>query len=290
MENIKITDVREKCGDTSFLVDDGKTAILYDSGFAFTGYAVAEKIRKIIGDRPLDYIFLTHSHYDHALGSVYVKKLYPQAKIVASEYASKIFAKPSARAVMREMDKKYAERCGIFEYEDLCDELFVDISVCDGDTIKAGDMEFEVLNLPGHTKCSVGFYCKRKKLLLGCETLGVFDGVDNVVPSFLVGYDMTIKSIERVLNLDVENIVVPHYGLVLGETAKLYLQKSLETTRSMTEEFVALLKVGKSNADILELFKKKFYHGSVAKAYPVDAMELNVGIMTELLRKEFNIG
>ena len=290
MENIKITDVREKAGDASFLIDNGKTALLYDSGFAFTGYAVAEKIRKILGYRTLDYIFLTHSHYDHALGSVYVKKQYPKAKIVASEYTAKIFSKPSARAVMREMDRKYAKRCGVYDYEDLCDELSVDIPVCDGDIIKAGDMEFEVLSLPGHTKCSTGFYCRDKKLLLACETLGVFDGVDNVVPSFLVGFDMTIRSIERVLSLDIESVVVPHYGLIYGETAKLYLQKSLETTRSMTEEFVALLRQGKSDADILELFKKKFYHGWVVDAYPVDAMELNVGIMTELLRKEFNIG
>ena len=111
MESIKITDVREKAGDASFLIDNGKTAILYDSGFAFTGYAVANKIKNELCNRTLDYIFLTHSHYDHALGSVYVKKLYPKAKIVASEYTAKIFSKPSAREVMRRMDRKYAERC-----------------------------------------------------------------------------------------------------------------------------------------------------------------------------------
>ena len=65
-----ITDVRVHPGDSGFLLDDGQTAILYDSGFAFTGYAVADKIKTILGARPLDYIFLTHSHYDHALGSV----------------------------------------------------------------------------------------------------------------------------------------------------------------------------------------------------------------------------
>ena len=74
---IKITDVRALPGDSAFLVDDGKTAILYDSGFAFTGEAVAEKIAAALGDRSLDYIFLTHSHYDHALGAAYVLRAYP---------------------------------------------------------------------------------------------------------------------------------------------------------------------------------------------------------------------
>lgn len=43
MSNIKITDVRAHVGDSVFLIDDGKTAIMYDSGFAFTGFEVAIK-------------------------------------------------------------------------------------------------------------------------------------------------------------------------------------------------------------------------------------------------------
>ena len=84
---IQITDVRAVPGDSAFLLDDGKTSILYDSGFAFTGNAVADNIAKVLKKRTLDYIFLTHSHYDHALGSVYAAKRYPQVKIVAGSLA-----------------------------------------------------------------------------------------------------------------------------------------------------------------------------------------------------------
>ena len=69
MHNLKITDVRANPGDSAFLIDDGITAILYDSGFAFTGYAVADNIKSALGERTLDYIFLTHSHYDMAMVS-----------------------------------------------------------------------------------------------------------------------------------------------------------------------------------------------------------------------------
>ena len=184
---IKITDVRAHSGDSAFLIDDGKTAVMYDSGFAFTGYAVADKIKAELGERKLDYIFLTHSHYDHALGAVYALKYWPDAKIVAGEYAAKIFAKPTAKAVMRDLDGKFAKTCGVEEYEDLIDDLKVDIPAQDGDVIKAGDMEFEVLNLPGHTKCSVGYYCKAEKLLLGCESIGVYNGSDDVFRPILWG-------------------------------------------------------------------------------------------------------
>ena len=133
--NIQITDMRIKSGDSAFLIDDGKTAILYDSGFAFTGFDLAEKIKALLGNRPLDYIFLTHSHYDHVLGSVYVREYWKNAKIVAGEYAASIFAKDSAKSVMRDLDRKFANKCGIFEYLDLVDNLSVDIPVKDGDVI-----------------------------------------------------------------------------------------------------------------------------------------------------------
>ena len=65
MIDINISDVRVHPGDSGFLVDDGETSILYDSGFAFTGEGMVGKIKEQIGDRKLDFIFLTHSHYDH---------------------------------------------------------------------------------------------------------------------------------------------------------------------------------------------------------------------------------
>ena len=86
--DIKVTDVRCQKGDASFLIDNGKTSILYDTGFGFTGYAVAENIKRSLGERMLDYIFLTHSHYDHALGSAYVLRHFPRAKVVAGTYAA----------------------------------------------------------------------------------------------------------------------------------------------------------------------------------------------------------
>lgn len=282
----KITDVRALPGDSAFLIDDGKTSILYDTGFAFTGYAVAENIKHALGSRPLDYIFLTHSHYDHAAGSPYVKKYYPDAKVVAGEYAAKIFAKPTAKALMRELDGKFAKTCGVAEYEDLFDALAVDIPVSDGDVIRAGNMEFKVLNLPGHTKCSVGYYCEDLKLLLACESIGVFNGKDDVVPSYLVGYKMTIDSIERAMTLDIDAILVPHFGLIGGETAKFYLAQGRKRAEEVAISILSMLNENKPKEEILEFFKETFYHSYIREIYPIDAMELNTGITINLIEKE----
>lgn len=286
INNIKITDMRVNPGDSAFLIDNGKTAILYDSGFAFTGYALADKIKSELGSRPLDYIFLTHSHYDHALGSAYVLKRYPSVKIVAGEYAAKIFAKPTAKAVMRDLDKKFAAKCGVFEYEDLIDELKVDITVNDGDIIHAGDMQFRVINLPGHTKCSIGFYMPENKLLLSCETLGGIGGRNIVIPSYLVGYQMTMDSIEKAALLDINNILIPHYGLLNKDETKTYLTICKTSAYENAENIAKLMRQGKTDEEIAKYFKAKFYTDEVKAYYPKDAMELNTKIMINLIRKE----
>ncbi len=286
MNRIKIYDVREQPGDSAFLLDNGTTAIMYDSGFAFTGYKVADKIKTILGNRNLDFIFLTHSHYDHALGSAYAKKYWPDAKVVAGEYAAKIFSKPTAKAVMRDLDRKFAETCGITDYEDLIDELCVDIPVSDGDEIIAGDMKFTAINLPGHTRCSVGYYCKEENLLLCSESIGVWNGEDDVVPSYLVGYSLSMDSIAKVEKINPESILVPHFGILTGEKAKLYLSRARISAAETTDEIANMIKQGKTKDEIISFFKEKFYRGYVITIYPIAAMELNTSIMIDLITRE----
>ena len=290
MNNLTITDVRSLPGDSAFLLDDGVTAVLYDSGFAFTGYQVADNIAKVLGDRPLDYIFLTHSHYDHVLGVPYIRARYPGAVVVAGEYAHKIFSKPTARTHMREMDRKYARRCGIGAYEDRVDELRVDMAVKEGDVIHAGAMDFTVMELPGHTKCSVGFYLGSEKLLLGSETLGVYDGEETVVPSYLVGYEMTRNSIAKVEGVAVEQILLPHYGVLDREKTAFYLSQCRAGAEKIAAEIASILRNGGTREEAVQHFRRTFYRGGIPDIYPEDAMLLNTNIMVDLIERELLCG
>lgn len=286
MADIKITDVRVNKGDSAFLIDDGKTSILYDSGFGFTGFQVAKNIKKVLGERPLDYIFLTHSHYDHALGSAYVLRYFPSAKVAAGKYASEIFKRDGAKRVMKELDRKFADTCGCGEYDFLGDELRVDIPCDDGDVIKSGDMEFETINLPGHTKCSVGFYCQEKELFLSTETLGVYDGKNLIIPSCLVGYKMTIASIERVEKLKIKKLLAPHMGILDEAQTEFFINNMKTATVSIIEEIADLIRSGYSDDEICDKFKHKYWRGYFKEIYPIDALKLNTGIMINLVKKE----
>lgn len=286
MNHLTITDVRICPGDSGFLIDDGNTAILYDTGFGFTASQMAKRIRQILGNRPLNYIFLTHSHYDHALGSAGIGKYFPDVKIVASEYTKTVFQKDSARAIMGQMDRKAAARYGYAEAEDLSDALRVDITVADTEKIKCGDLEFIAVALPGHTKCSIGFYLAENKLLLAAETLGVYVGKEPYLSSYLVGYGLTMDSFQRVKALDVDAILIPHYGIVTDQEARRYLQESERSAVQTAELIKTALEAGQSHEQILRQLTAQLYQQHIVPVYPLDAFQLNTSIMIRLIEAE----
>lgn len=286
MQDITVTDVRCNKGDSAFLIDDGKTAVLYDTGFGFTGFAVADNIKKVLGERQLDYIFLTHSHYDHALGSAYILRRYPDAKVVAGSYAADIFKRDGAKAMMRQLDGTFAAECGVTDYEFLGNELRVDIRCNDGDIVTAGDMSFRVLELPGHTKCSVAFYCEERALLLSCETLGVYDGKELILPSCLVGYKACLEAIDRISGLKIERLLAPHLGILDKKQTEFFLHNARSSTESAARFILDRIGQGMSDEDIISDVVREYRRGYIEEIYPVPAMELNTSIMIKLLKKE----
>ena len=187
---------------------------------------------------------------------------------------------------MRELDRKYAATCGVAEYEDLIDELKVDITVNDGDTVKCGAMTFTVVSLPGHTKDCIAFYLQEQKLLLGSETLGVYFGKDTYLPFFLVGYQMSLDAFAKVNAMDIDYMLLPHYGVVDKEGTKKFLTNAEWTFRDTAEQIVKLYKAGGTEEDALAYYKDRFYKDNVKPTYPIDAFNLNTSIMIALIKKE----
>lgn len=284
--SIQVIDVRHHGGDAAFLIDDGTTSILYDVGFGFTGYAIADNVKAILGERPLDYIFLTHSHYDHALGCPYVLRRYPTATVVGGVHTAEVFARDGAKRTMKRLDGEFAAVCGVTDYEFLGDELKVDVVVRDGDTVQAGDMTFEVIALPGHTRCCIGFYCKDKQLLLANETLGVYDGNHTIMSLCLVSYADMIASIKRVEALDVTTVVAPHGGLLDPAQTAYYLGNMRAAAEKNAAVIVEQLKRGLTDDEIVAHFKDEYWHGYIREIYPEGAIALNTSLMVQLFRKE----
>lgn len=101
-----------------------------------------ERMVELIGDTELEYILITHGHFDHIIGTKDVKDKY-SAKVVISKEDEPMLnsAKLSLAAFCNERHNN----------------VNADIIVKDGDVIKLGNTEIKVIATPGHTKGGLCF-------------------------------------------------------------------------------------------------------------------------------------
>lgn len=283
---LKITNVGAVPGGECYLIDNGRSAALLDSGFAFCAEDMIANVKAILGDRPLDYVLLTHTHYDHASGSAYCRDVWPDVKCVGSEYAAKILAKESAIAVMRKMNDSAASLFGYSCYSDKLDRLGIDMVMGDGGSFDFGGSEVQVFETQGHTRCSVVFYFPSHKLLLSSETLGVLGDANSVMPCYLVGYEMSINSIVKASALDVEHALIPHSGLVSGAACKMFFNNALIAAEMFRDLVAELHYEGKSVEEITAICKAQYYVGSIRDIQPEKAYDLNASYMIPMVIAE----
>ena len=100
-------------------------------------------MERLIGDSSLEYILLTHGHYDHIGGVNAVREKYG-AKVVISKEDEPMLSNPSLSLVGRMLTNK---------------PLKADVIIKDGDVIRLGDSEIKAISTPGHTKGGMCFLC-----------------------------------------------------------------------------------------------------------------------------------
>ncbi len=262
---------------------------MLDSGFAFCAGTVVQNIEDILGERELDYILLTHSHYDHVGGSVAAKKRYPNAKIVAHELVKNIFTKEKARALMEQLDGVAAERVGKPCSEPFADLLAVDITVTEGDVLKYGDTTIQVIETPGHTRCCVSYYFKEDSLVLACETTGVGLPPDSIEPCFVISYKMAQDAVRRLQALNAEGVLVSHYKALWGDEARGYWDIAYAVNKETADFLAKRASEGLCLEDIVQSYKKWRYCGELIKTQPEEAFMLNARAMIPRVLQELDV-
>ncbi|OYT33410.1 MBL fold metallo-hydrolase [Archaeoglobales archaeon ex4484_92] len=173
---------------------------------------IIKSIKKYIDLKDLDFVFLTHSHFDHAAAAFILEEI---AEIVIHEEEYKFV-------------KNYNFKSIIFgiKYKPFKPSILVK----GGETFELGDIELHIIHTPGHSPGSICLYEPKKKWLFSGDTVfayGSFGRVD------LLGGDATklIKSLETISNLDVENLYPGHEEVIEGN-ANLHISRSLRIAKS----------------------------------------------------------
>ena len=290
---LKIRSISPEAAGNSWLLQFGKSAVIYDTGFACMADETVNKARQLLGDNHIENILISHSHYDHASGTAVFAKNFPEATVSAGAYAAYVFTRPGAIRTMRDMNLNAAHMYGRKPNDETIGEIHIDRELHDGDIVEAEEYSFEAWETPGHTKCSISYFCPEESLLLASETIGVpnstvtLDGDFIVMPCCMVGVESGLKAIRRAIEADPQKILLSHTGLVTGGHARIFLRKSLEWLERARDLVLKGADEGKDLPQLIAEWKKIFYTEEVAKKQPEAAFDLNTSYAVPAILKEY---
>lgn len=275
-------------GEALLIIGPEKTA-LYDAGMAcFSERLISNLKRELTAagtqdcPRTLDYVVLSHTHYDHMGGLPYVLQHWPQACVCASEKADRVFRSEGARRLILELGKNAVKNYRLDGIDIIVNPLRVDWIVKDGDRVdlgtcpETGEMVcLEVLETRGHTDCALTWLLKPQGILFTCESTGVLVSPEHNDVSALKDFEETIRVARRLKELEFSWLISPHYGVVPQWFNEKYFDLYIEMAERERDFIEGLVREGKSFDEILEAHKEVYWLHGRADAQPFAAYRLN---------------
>lgn len=184
--------------------EDTKEAIIIDPGTEL------EKLYKLINDYTINYIFITHSHFDHIQGLQELKKKYPSSIIVAHTEADKAIQDPA---------KNLSSIMGLDIIAPKADLTYN----TEQTTIKAAGHTWTIIYTPGHTEDHTVFLSDDGALFAG-DLIFAGGGIGRTdFPG--ANPDIMPSSIKKVLSLPEDTVVYSGHGDIFTiKEAKLDLK------------------------------------------------------------------
>jgi len=242
--------------------------VLVEAGFHCAGRLYEEDIKSIIDGRSPKILFLTHVHWDHCGSTTYLKNIFPGLKVAASKRSAEIVKRPNAQELMQRLSQDViplVARADGINKDKLITGLFepfvIDIILEDGQVIDIGDgLTVQVFATPGHTRDMFSYYIPEKRILFATESAGVLDRANQLIPEFLVDYDLYMMSIQRLKKLDVDILCQGHHFVFVGDDVQRFFDRSLNEAEQFQNDVQGLLKSeGGSIERVVQLIKARQY-------------------------------
>lgn len=184
-----------------YLIGFGEAGALIDAGTGKGHGRLMSNIKKCgISASAIEYLFLTHCHFDHTGG----------ARKVREEFACKTIA--------HELDATYLEKgdsnvTAARWYGDVLEPFKVDHKITSfEESFMIGNRNIKSFHTPGHSPGSVVYLVESegKRILFGQDVHGPLD------PSLLSNRQDYIRSLKFLLSLEIDILCEGHFGIFEG--------------------------------------------------------------------------
>ena len=139
----------------------------------------------------------THGHFDHIYG----------VAEAAGHYGVPVYMHPADEVIIKEANPMLCNTYGLVIPDGFTDA----VAVKEGDVIKIGNLNFEVIETPGHTPGGVCYLERNEKILFSGDTL--FAGSIGRTDNQWADYDALMSGIfTKLMELDGDITVIPGHG------------------------------------------------------------------------------
>ncbi|MDD6154269.1 MAG: MBL fold metallo-hydrolase [Eubacteriales bacterium] len=277
-------------GSECLLIFGSEKTALYETGIAYSQDKLINNIHAALLDRgrtKLDYILLSHSHYDHVGGMPYISREWPQAQVIAAEKTKKVFASAGARATMERLSKIAVDYFGKEGDAYKLDGLRVDRVVRDGDRIDLGDSYFYVLETKGHTDDCLTFVLEPQSIMFTSESTGVLRITGTLSPEIVKSYNGAIASAQKCIAYGPKQLMIPHYGILAPEDTISYFAEFLKNAIEIKNFVLECWDSGMDYEECLNAYEKKYWIETMTGEQSKSAFRENARPCVYGILKEF---
>ncbi|WDP90980.1 MAG: MBL fold metallo-hydrolase [Desulfobacter sp.] len=272
-----------------YLVDGGDEYALLGGGMT---YIVPDILRQIdelgVDPEKIRRLVIHHSHFDHVGIVPRLKALWPWMAVTASVRAKEMLARPDVVGAISSLNRMLLPDTAPDELKKSLDitTIGVDRTAGDGDLVPCGDLDLEMIEVPGHSSCSMAVYIPAEKVLSPSDAGGIPYGED-IFAAANSNFDAYQASLEKMAAYEVEVVLAEHYGAVAGDAGRGFMAKSIVRAREMRalleETYGRCRDEKKAVAALLEEISSR------ASGYflPREVMEMVLGQMVRFMAKQF---
>jgi glyoxylase-like metal-dependent hydrolase (beta-lactamase superfamily II) len=232
-----------------YLVEGADSFALVNAGLSHALPDYLEQLRSWgIEAEKIKHLVILHSHFDHVGMAPYLKRKFPFITLYASARAWELLARPRAAGVINEFMLKVCQRVkGSTEVLDDFDWQWRDDMqgeiVRQGSVIDLGGRTVQIYETPGHSSCSISAYVQEISALFPSDAVAI-PYRDEYVIAAGSSFEKYQESLDKLAKLDAEIICADHYGYIMKDEAKRYIDESKKAARLMTARLADALKDG----------------------------------------------